>query len=143
MSALFTLGTSLAAPFGIFLGRKVALRKGRPFTAFAAWLWAAAASTLAVLLVFAILISLIPPGEWQELQRAIAEVQRVEASRNPSWLPQPDPVTAKVVQSSSFQIVFGVVGAVIGFAILGAIAGTPGWLGTLMLSHAARGRRAA
>lgn len=133
-SALFTLGASLAAPFGIFLGRQVARRKGRAFTGLGAWLWAVAASTIAVLVAVAILISLIPPGEWQEVQRAIAQAQ-VEG-------PQPDSVTAQVVQAPGFIIATGVIGGVIACAIFGAFAGTSGWLSTLMLSHALRGRRA-
>jgi len=137
-----TLGASLIAPFGIFLGRKIALRKGRPFTGLSSWLWAVGATTVVVVGFFMIVISLIPAEQWQAIQREIAKAQ-ANPPPNPSWVPQPDSLTAQLVHSPTFAIVTGGLGAIIGLALFGAIAGTLGWMATVLLGYAVRGRRAA
>lgn len=144
-SAIVTLGSSLAAPFGIFLGRRLALRKGRPYTGWRSWLAAAAASSLALLLTLLIIVSLIPKEEWQLIQQAIAVAQTEQSKQSPAEISktfEPDPVTEKVVQSPAFVIVFGAIGLGIGCILFGSIAGTPGWIATLLLSYAIRGRSA-
>ena len=143
-SAFFSLGSSLAAPFGIFVGRRLALRKGRPYTGWRSWFAAVAASSLALLLTLLIIISLIPKDEWQRIQQTLAVAQAEQPNRSPGWMsktPKADPVTEKVVQSQAFTIVFGVIGLGIGCILFGTISGTPGWIATLLLSYAIRGRR--
>jgi hypothetical protein len=137
-----TLGASLIAPFGIFLGRRIALRKGRPFTGLSSWLWAVGASMVVVIGVFMIVISLIPSEQWQEIQREIAKAQ-ANPPPNPSWMPKPDSLTTQLVHSPTFAMVTGGLGAIIGLALFGAIAGTLGWMATVLLGYAVRGRRAA
>src|SRR5512145_2571684 len=70
-SAVFTAGTALAAPIGILVGRRLAARKGRPFTVFGSWVSAAVASSIAVLLAFALVVALTPAAEWREMQDAM------------------------------------------------------------------------
>jgi hypothetical protein len=142
LSATFTLGTSLAAPFGVFAGRHLAERRGRRFTTFATWLSAAVASSIAILLGFALLLSLVPESAWQEIQEAVTKAQTQDTHSGPAWM-RPDPVTEQIVTSRAFTTVFGVLGLALGCALFGAIAGTPGWLATLLLAYAIRGRRAA
>jgi hypothetical protein len=141
LSASVTLGMSLAAPFGVYVGRRLAIRGGRPFTGFGSWLSAAAASAIGILIALLIAFSLIPEKDWQEIQHAVAQAQAQDTAGMPKWV-RPDPLTAKVVTSRAFTITFGVLGGVIACAMLGAVAGTPGWLATLFLSYAIRGRRA-
>lgn len=146
-SAVFTAGTALAAPIGILVGRRLAARKGRPFTVFGSWVSAAVASSIAVLLAFALVVVLTPAAEWREMQDAVATAQAQDTTPLPEWMtrvfPQaakPDPVTQKVVGSPAFTIYFGIMGVVIASTFFGAIAGSAGWLGTFLLRYAWRGR---
>lgn len=140
-SAVFTLGTSLAAPFGIFLGQRLALRKRRRFTGIYSWFSAVAASTIAVLAALTLVISLIPKEEWQQIQQAMADASAKQTASSPT-LPRPDPMTEKVIQSPAFTMTAGLIGLVIGCLFLGVFAGTPGWVATLLLGYALRGRTA-
>lgn len=139
ISAPFTFGISLAAPFGVFAGRHLAKRRGRRFTKLASWLSAAAAASIVLLLGLVLVFALMPDNFWQEVHEAALKAQAQETSRGPAWM-KPDPVTEKIVTSQAFTTFFGIVGAVIACALFGVIAGTPGWLATLMLGYAIRGR---
>ena len=149
-SALFTLGTSLAAPLGMLAGRSLARRRGRRFTRASSWFAAAVASSVAVLLGFALVFASIPEGTFREIQKEAASAQARDTVQLPEWMarvfPQaarPDPVTQELVNSPAFTLVFGILGFVIGCAFLGTIAGSAGWLGATLLSYAIRGRRPA
>ena len=141
LSALFTLGTSLAAPFGIFIGRHVARRRGRPFTGLWSWLSAVGGSSIALLLAFVLLLSLVPESTWQEIWEAAAKAQTQDTLQGPAGM-QPDPVTEQIVTSRAFTTVFGVLGLTIACVLFGVLAATPAWLATMLLSYAIRGRRA-
>lgn len=145
LSAVFTFGTSLAAPLGMFVSRRLATRNGRPFTGLRSWVSAAAASSIAVILLFAALLTLVSQEDWRQIQQAVVQAQ-AEQSSNPGWLselPPPDPVTESIVRSTAFTAVFGMLGLIIACILLGVIAGTPGWLATVLASYAFRGRGAA
>jgi hypothetical protein len=146
-SALFTFGTSLAAPFGIFVARQLARRKGRPLTGLVSWLSSAAASSIAILLLLATVVAMMPPTTFQEIRDAVAAAQAEDTTALPDWMTRafppaarPDPVTREVVHSPVFTAYFGALGLVIGCAFLGTIAGSAGWLGTFLLGYALRGR---
>ena len=149
VSALFTLGTSLAAPIGMFAARLVARSKGRSLTRGASWLAAATASSIAVVIAFAGLASFIPPGTFRQIEGTAATAGAQDTGRPPDWFarlfPQamrrPDPLTERVVNSQAFRLYFGLLGAAFNCAILGAIAGSTGWLGPSLLGYALRGGR--
>lgn len=149
-SALFTFGTSLAAPLGIFLGGRLARRRGRPFTRLYSWASAAAASAVVVLLALVVIIVLLPPGSLREIQESAASSEAQHASQPPEWLTRafpraarPGPVTDQVVNSRVFAAYTGIVGFVLAAGLLGTIAGSAGWLGTMLLTYSIRGVRPA
>jgi hypothetical protein len=149
VSALFTLGTSLAAPIGMFAARLVARSKGRSLTRGASWLAAATASSIAIVIAFAGLASLMPPGTFRQIEGTAATAGAQHAARPPDWFgrvfPQamrrPDPLTERVVNSQAFRLYFGLLGAAFTCAIFGAIAGSAGWLGASLLGCAFTGGR--
>ena len=147
-SALITLGTSLAAPLGIFVARRLARRNGRPLTRFGSWFSAATASSIAVLLALAALLGVNAQKTLREIQQASAAASARDTAPLPAWLtrafPQaahPDPVAQKIIRSPAFTAFTFMAGVVITAATLGTIGGSVGWAGTMLVSYALRGRR--
>jgi hypothetical protein len=149
--ALFTLGTTLAAPVGIFVAGRLARRKGQPLSPVASWVGASTASSVAFVIVVGIGLMLLPPGTLREIRSASAATQAEAPPRPPEWVtrmfPQaaqrPDPVTERVMNSRIVTLYFGLVGAGVACLIWGTIAGSVGWLGVQLLVFAIRGGRAA
>lgn len=146
VSAVFTLGTSLAAPLGILVARRRAQRRARPLTRFGSWLGAAIASAIAMAVLILVLAAFLPRGTFQEIQRSTAEARARDTTRAPAWMtktfPQSaraDSTTQQVVNSTAFLVITGALG--LGFACMffGAIAGTAGWVGSVLLSYALTG----
>jgi hypothetical protein len=70
-----------------------------------------------------------------------------EAAEPPEWLarvsPQaarPNPTVERVVNSRPFLIYFGLLGAAFTCALWGALAGSAGWAGTLLVGYGVTGR---
>ena len=144
-SAVFTLGTSLAAPIGVFVGHRLARRKGRWLTGFSSWVSATAASSVGILLIFVILFASNSADIWQ----AMEQPAQADTAELPEWITrafpqsaQPDPMTEKIVGSPAFTAYFAMVGLVIACVLLGTVAGSAGWLGVFLLGYAFRSGRA-
>jgi hypothetical protein len=145
-SAVFTLGTSLAAPLGIVVARRRAQRRARPLTRFGSWLGAAIASSIAMAVVLLVIFAFIPRSTFQEIQKGAAEARARDTTRTPAWMaktfPQSaraDSTTQQIVNSTAFVVIMGALG--LGFACLffGTIAGTVGWVGTVLVGYALTG----
>jgi hypothetical protein len=151
LSALFTLGTSLAAPFGVMAAASWARRRERPLTRIRSWLGAVTASSLAIICAFALAAARAPEGAFQQIQDAAARSEQAPTAQPPAWIarvfPQatrpPDPVTEGIVRSRAFTVYFGLMGAGIAVAILGTMVGSVGWAGTMLLARAFSRRLAA
>jgi hypothetical protein len=85
-SALFTLGTSLAAPIGMFVARHLARSKGRSLSRGASWLGAATASSIGVVIAFTGFAALMPPGTLQQIRSAAATAEAPDTARPPDWV---------------------------------------------------------
>lgn len=151
VSALLTLGTSLAAPLGMAAAWVIARRRGRSLTRRASWLGAVAASSLAIALLFATLVLRAPNSVFREVQAAAAAADTSARARPPAWLariaPQaaqrPDPLTGRFIRSRAFTL-YVIVGVLVMLcALLGTVAGTVGWGGALLLRAGVARRRAA
>jgi len=150
VAAVLTLGTALAAPVGMLLVRRWAVRRNRYVTRVASWFGAALASSVAVALVCVVLISLLPRGTFREIRKTTVESQAHPVVTLPRWytraFPQAaasDSLTHQLVRSPAFVIVSGTLGLVIASAFCGTIAGTMGWVASMLLSYAVSGRSAA
>ncbi|HKT59861.1 MAG TPA: hypothetical protein VJQ46_07400 [Gemmatimonadales bacterium] len=85
-----------------------------------------------------------PDAVFQRIHDAALARERAPAAQPPAWLtrtfPQaaqrPDPITERVVNSRAFKVYFGIVGVGLVILIFGAIAGSAGWAGTMLLAHA-------
>ena len=149
VSALFTIGASLVAPFGILVSRIVARRRGRPITRRGAWLGAVVASSIGFALALVVLIARSPTNPFQAALAPAAGSDTQSAAAPPSWFtrvfPQQrsSPFTEHVIKSRAFRIYFGIVGIALSCLIAGAVAGTAGWLGTSLCGYAFRRQHAA
>jgi len=148
LSAFFTVGTSLAAPLGVLVARAWARRKQRPLTGGASWIGAVTASSLAVVALFALLAGLVPPGSFRQSLNAVAAARTQPSAKPPGWLAKvfpeaadrPNPAVERILGSPLFLAYFSLLGAAIACLFLGSIAGTAGWVGTLLLGYALTGR---
>jgi len=144
VTAVPTLGTSLAAPLGILVARRLARRRERQLTRGGSWLAAMIASSAAIVCAFGIAASRAPAGSLERIKEAAAARQSAPTPQLPAWFTrafpqaaqQPDPVTERIVNSRAFALYFGLLGAGTAIAIFGAIVGSMGWVGTLLLTHA-------
>jgi hypothetical protein len=146
VSAPFTFGASLAAPFGIFAVRRVFLGRRRPVTRLASWFGASAAAAVAFFLAMLVLIAWLTPGALGDMREAVATAQARDI-RLPDWMSRVSPQAARsdslrqdVVNSPAFAAASLALGIAMGCGFFGAFAGSAGWLGTLLLSYAVRGR---
>jgi len=102
------------------------------------------ASSAAIVCAFGIAASRAPAGSLERIKEAAAARQSAPTPQLPAWFTrafpqaaqQPDPVTERVVNSRAFTVYFGLLGAGTAIAIFGAIVGSMGWVGTLLLTHA-------
>ena len=147
-SALFTLGTSLAAPIGILVAYRRARRRDRPLTPGIAWFTAAIASIIAAGIVFLALFALMPGSARREFQRGMTEGQTArDTAATPAWLRKTFPQTARsdsaakqIMKSPGFLVVTVALSLLFGSVFLGALGGSAGWAGSVLLCYAIWGR---
>ena len=148
-SATFTLGTVLVAPIGVLAARGLARRGNRPLSRGAAWLGAVVASFLAVPLVFGGLFLAAPPGTAAAVRSAMDSAQaRQKPAELPPWLERVTPPTTarqraaseQLASSRPFLVVFGTIGVIMACSILGTIAGSIGWVASMLGGYAFTGR---
>src|SRR5512145_542261 len=84
LTALFTLGTALAAPIGVLVGEWRARRGGRSLTRSGSWWAAIIACTAAITCAFAISAALAPPGTFRRVQPAAATGPTPPVSQPPT-----------------------------------------------------------
>jgi len=143
-SALFTLGTSLAAPIGILVAHRRARRKDRALTAGVAWFTAAIASIIAAAIVFLALFALMPGNPFQEIQRGMTEAQTArDTAATPAWLRKAFPQSARsdsaakeIMKSPGFLVVTVALSLLFACVFLGALGGSAGWVGSVLLCYA-------
>jgi hypothetical protein len=143
-----TLGTILAAPLGVLVARWLARRGQRPLSRGAAWLGAVLGSFLGVALLFTVLLAMAPPGTLTEVRAAMdSSLAKQEPTELPAWLERINPqarqqsaATEQMMSSKGFVTFFGVVGAVFACSMLGTLAGSLGWVASMLISYAIRGR---
>src|SRR5688572_13871353 len=98
VSARYTLGLSLAAPFGMFVGRRWMMRTGRPFSRIASWISAFVASSVAFIAGCAVVLALISDTTWQRYREAYAYVKARDTTPPPAWT-RADPATEMIMSS--------------------------------------------
>lgn len=144
LSALFTLGTALAAPLGMLAADHWARRRGQVLTRGASWLAAAGASSLAIAGAFAVSAMRESDETLRRFHDTASAREAAPMPPPPAWMtrlfPQattkPDPVTERIVKSRAFSLYFGLMGAGLAAGMLGAIVGSLGWAGTMLLARA-------
>src|SRR5688572_24257222 len=148
-AATVILGTVLAAPIGVLVARALARRKNRPLSRGAAWLGAVIASFLAVPLVALGLLAMAPPGTVADIRAGMDSAQaHQKPAALPPWLERVTPPTTarqkaaseQLARSRPFTIIFGTIGIVMACSILGTIAGSIGWVASMLGTYAFTGR---
>lgn len=148
-SAAVTLGTSLAAPLGIMVARRRAQRRARPLTRFGSWFGSVIASAIAMAVVLLVIAAFIPRSMYREFQKGVLEARALDTTnttRTPDWvtkaLPQnaqADSAAQQLVNSTAFVVITGAIGLVFTCMFFGTIAGTMGWVGSVLLGYALSG----
>jgi hypothetical protein len=149
VSATFTMGTSLFAPLGVLGARSLAKRRGGRLTRGPAWLGAALASVIGVPLVFGFMLTKAPPGTVASIRSAMdsAQAERKDAEL-PEWLQRVTPpgaqqqnaATRDMMTSGPLLAIFAVLGIVAFCSMFGTIAGSIGWVASMLLGYAITGR---
>ncbi len=146
--ALFTLGAGLGAPIGIAVARRRARRRDRPFTRAASWFAAVVASIITAGLVLVTVFALAPTSPLREFQNGAIQAQAAQdTATTPAWLKKAFPQTARsdsaakqMMKSPGFLAAMLSVGLLFTCIFLGAIGGSGGWLGSVLLGYALWGR---
>jgi hypothetical protein len=148
VSGLFTLGSALAAPLGMFVALRRARRKGRPLTRAASWLSAVFASIILLFVGLVVLFSFMPGSAWQEMQKGATEARvHPDTANLPAWMKsmprsaQSDSMTNKLATNPGFFLMTFAIGIAFTCVFLGAIGGTAGWIGAVLLRFAFWGVR--
>jgi hypothetical protein len=149
VSATFTLGTVLAAPLGVLVARAIARRRGARLSLAAAWAGAVLGCFVAVPIAFGALLAAAPPGTVATIRSAMdsAKVEQKPAEL-PEWLQRVTPpgtqrqsaATEKLFNQGPFVVFFGVMGALMACSVFATIAGSVGWVSSLLLGYAITGR---
>lgn len=145
-SAAVTLGTSLAAPLGIMVARRRAQRRARPLTRFGSWFGSVIASAIAMAVVLLVIAAFIPRSMYREIQKGALEARARDTTRAPAWMTkafpqgaQADSATRQLANSTAFVVITGAIGLVFTCMFFGTIAGTMGWVGSVLLGFALSG----
>ncbi len=149
VALVLSLGAALAAPFGMFLVHRWAVRHNRRSSWIASLVGAVLASSVAAAALGLLLFALAPRPTQQQLQTAVTETRRHEPVKLPAWytrvFPQAahtDSVTQQLIQSPGFMTVTLLLGAAFAALLLGVLGGTLGWCGSALLRVAWSGQRA-
>ena len=150
VAVVLSLGAALAAPFGIFLVNRRAIRHNRRPSWIASLVGAVLASSVAAAALGLVLFALAPRPTQQQLQTAVTETQRHPPVKMPAWytrvFPQAartDSATQQLMQSPGFMTATLILGAVFAALFCGVLGGTLGWCGSALLRVAWSGQRAA
>ena len=149
VSATFTMGISLFAPLGVLGARALAKRRGGRLSRGAAWLGAALASVIGVPLVFGLLLTKAPPGTVASIRSAMDSAQAEQKPTElPEWLQRVTPpaaqqqnaATREMMTSGPLFTIFAILGVVAFCSMFGTIAGSIGWVASMLLGYAITGR---
>jgi hypothetical protein len=147
---IVTLGLALVGAVAIGIAWLVLRRRNRQLTRGRAWLVSAGAVAVLFLGVFAFALLLETDGPTVSPEE-LAQARARSRDSMPAWLktmtassaqgsPAADSVAQKLSQNPMVMLWLGAVGAIFTSAVLGALAGTIGWGGVMLLYRAAQGR---
>ena len=146
LAAIFTGGTALAAPLGMFFMRRRAVRLNRQPSRLGSLVGAVIASSVAALVFGIVLFVVLPRGTIGEIEQKAAESRTQSTVKAPSWyarlFPQAarnDSVAQQLVQSRGFLVVTVVLGAAMMALLVGVVAGASGWSAAMLIVYAGRG----
>jgi hypothetical protein len=146
LAGILTAGTALAAPLGMLLMRRRALRLNRPLSRVASLVGAVIASSVAALLLCIVFFAVVPRGTIDGMERQAATSQPQPTVRMPSWygrvFPQAaraDSATRQLARSREFVVVTFIFAAVMMSLFIGLVAGASGWTAAMLLVYAGRG----
>ncbi|MEP6572583.1 MAG: hypothetical protein ABJD11_07800 [Gemmatimonadota bacterium] len=145
VSLVFSLGTALAAPFGMWAARVIARRKGRAFTGLASWIGAITANAGVIAIAIVVLFSR-SPGTFSKIL-GDAQSARDQRSAQPTWVSRafplaranPNPLADSLFRSPAFYAYILILSFSLMSLLVGTIAGSAGWLAASLLGFAFTG----
>ena len=138
-------GTVLAAPLGVWLAYRIQRSRRAPFGAAQGWIGAVSGTVVILLIVGGVLLSRVPTKTWREVQHAADSGAAAAAQKPPpAWLDRLAPGArtsySPVRPSGGFYTAVVVWWAGIATTVLGALLGTIGWAGTMLVVYSTSGR---
>ena len=147
-SVFISFGASIVAMVAIWIAWAVARRRGQSLTRGVAWVVGAGAVGAVLLGVFAIFLATqVPRSDLANFKRAMDSTAAAPQKPPPEWLrkitppnaQQPSPIMDSVVKSSAFTIWTLVMGVLFFVGLLGAYAGTLGWVASMLMAYGVTG----
>ncbi len=146
LAAIFTAGTALAAPLGMFLMRRRAVRLNRQPSRLASFVGAVIASSVAALVLGIVVFVVLPRGTIRDIEQKAVESGTQPTVKAPSWYTRVFPQAARsdsaaqqLVRSRGFVVVTVVLGAAMMALFIGVVAGAAGWSAAMLIVYAGRG----
>jgi len=147
-SVFISFGASIVAMVAIWIAWVVARRRGRPLTRGVSWIVGVAAVGAALLSLFAVFLATqVPRRDLTNFKQAMDSAAAAPQKPLPEWLrkvtppnaQQQSPLMESVVRSSAFTIWTMVMGVTFFAGLLGAYAGTLGWMASMLFVYGATG----
>lgn len=147
-SVFVTFGASIVAMLAIWVASVVGKRRQRPLTRGVGWVIGVGSVGVVALGVFVLLVATqVPPSEISKVRQAMDSAAAAPQRPLPEWLrkitppnaQRPSPVVDSVVRSRAFTVWTMVMGFVFFAAVIGAYAGSLGWVASMLLTYGATG----
>ena len=145
-ATVLSSGLALAAPLGVWIVHRIQRARGHRLGLGDSWLGAVSAATLALIVVAAVMAIRLPSGTLSHL-RQVADSASSESARQPppAWLSRIAPRSATRYAAASTTLPSGFNALILiwtlgmSVGLLGGLAGTVGWGGTMLVVFYASG----
>ena len=147
-SVFVSFGASVISILAIWTAWAVGKRRSKPLTRGLSWIVGVGSVGVVVLGVFALFVATqVPRGEITRIKQAMDSAAKGPQKPPPEWLrkitppnaQRPSPLTDALVQSTAFTVWTMVMGITFFAALIGAYAGTLGWLASMLVVYGATG----
>ena len=147
-SVFISFGASIVAMVAIWIAWVVARRRGRALTRGVSWIVGVAAVGASLLSLFAVFLATqVPRRDLTNFKQAMDSAAAAPQKPLPEWLrkitppnaQQQSPLMESVVRSSAFTIWTMVMGVTFFAGLLGAYAGTLGWMASMLFVYGVTG----
>lgn len=144
LGSVISVGAALLAPIGLLIAGRVLKSRGGALTFWSSWVVAACSVGLGIIVGAGVVAVKMPNGTLQQMRHSY-DSSTAQAAKvpPPKWLERIAPGSAAgTAQPKSRAMQTGLLafGGMMTFSLMGALVGSLGWAGALMLAFAVQGR---